>query len=122
MEGNVLAGLTDTSTFTELHVLTLYSQAISLPLSQLVRTPHHQLRNGLDLSPDYKRLLEHLETIIENPDILVGSNVSWKTATFDGQPWYDPDAVANILRDRDQHPHLQSALVTFFEGALETWE
>jgi len=122
MEGNILAGLTDTSTFTELHILTLYCQAISLPLSQLVRTPHHQSRNGLDLGPDYKRLLKHLETIIKNPDILIGSNVSWKTATFDGQPWYNPDAIATILRDRDQHPHLPSALVAFFEGALETWE
>ena len=122
MEENVLAGLTDASTFTELQVLTLYSQAISLPFSQLVRTPHHQSRNGLDLGPDYNRLLEHLEAIIKDPDILIGSNVSWKTATFDGQPWYDPDAIAIILRGRDRYPHLRPALVAFFEGALETWK
>lgn len=120
MEKNVLAGLTDAPTLTELQVLTLYNQVISLPFSQLVRTPF--LKNGLDLGPEYTHLLEHLGAIIEDPDILIGSNVSWKTATLDGQPWYDPDVIANILCNRDQYPHLRSALIAFFEGALETWE
>jgi hypothetical protein len=121
MEENTLIGLMDDATFTELQVLTLYSQAVSLPLAQLVRAPYHQSRNGLDLGPDFDHLLKHLETIIENPDILIGPNVSWKTATLDGQPWYNPDAIAIILRDRNRHPHLRSALIAFFEGALETW-
>lgn len=36
MEQNALAGLTDDATFTELQVLALYSQLISLPFSQLI--------------------------------------------------------------------------------------
>jgi hypothetical protein len=111
----------DDATFTELQVLTLYSQAVSLPLAQLVRAPYHQSRNGLDLGPDFDRLLKHLKTIIENPNILIGPNVSWKTATLDRQPWYNPDAITIILRDRNRYPHLRSALIAFFEGALETW-
>ena len=122
MEENILSGLKDNATFTELQVLSLYSQAISLPISLLVRAPYHQSKNGLDLGPDFDRLLKHLKTIIKNPDILIGQNVSYTAATFDGKPWHNPDAIANILRDRNQYPHLRSALVAFFKGAFEVWE
>ena len=122
MEENILTGLLDDATFTELQVLALYSQAISLPLSQLARAPYHQSRNGLDLAEDYNRLLKHLGDIVEDPDILIGPNVSSSTATFDGQMWHNPDMIAIILRERSRYPHLRSALVAFFEGALETWE
>jgi len=64
MEENILHGLMDDSTFTELQVLSLYSQAISLPLAQLVRVPYHQSRNGLDLGPEFDRLLKHLESTV----------------------------------------------------------
>ena len=122
MEQNALAGLTDDATFTELQVLALYSQSISLPFSQLIRAPYHQSRNGLDLGPDLDHVLKHLQAVINNPDILIGPNVSWNTATLDGQPWFNPEAIETILRDRDRYPHLRSALVAFFEGALETWK
>ena len=121
MEENVINGLTDDATFTELQVLTLYSQTISLPLAQIARAPYHQSSNGLDLGPTFDRLLSHLETIVKDPGILIGLEVSWMTATFDRKPWHNPDAIATILRDRNQYPHLESALVAFFEGALETW-
>jgi hypothetical protein len=52
MEENILTGLLDDATFTELLVLTLYSQVISLPLSLLARAPYNQSRNGLDLIKD----------------------------------------------------------------------
>ena len=122
MEENALAGLMDDATFTELQVLALYTQSISLPLSQLVRAPYHQSTNGLDLGPEFSRLLKHLKAIAKDPNILIGPNASPMTATFDGQPWHNPDAIANILRDQSQYPHLRSALVAFFEGALEGWE
>lgn len=122
MEENALAGLIDDATFTELQVLALYSQSISLPISQLVHAPYHQSTNGLDLGPEFSRLLKHLRTIIKSPDILIGPNVSPTTATFDGQPWHNPDAIASILRDQHRYPHLRSALIAFFKGALEGWE
>jgi len=122
MEQNALIGLLDDSTFTELQVLSLYSQTISLPLSQLIRAPYHQSRNGLDLGPEFDHLLKHLKAIIKDPDILIGPNVSWRTATLDKQPWYNPDVITTILRDWDQYPHLRSALVAYFEGALEAWK
>ena len=122
MEENILIGLNDDATFTELQILSLYSQTISLPLSLLVRAPYHQSRNGLDLGPTFDRLLKHLRMIIENPDILIGPDVSSATATFDGKPWHNPDAIENILYNRNQYPHLWSGLIAFFKGALQVWE
>jgi len=121
MEGNILIGLMDDATFTELQVMALYSQAISLPLAELVRAPHHQPRNGLDLSPDFDHLIDHIEKIIEDPNILIGPDVSSETATLDGQPWHNPEAISIILGDRDRYPHLKSALVEYFKGTLEAW-
>jgi len=100
MEENALAGLMDDATFTELQVLALYSQSVSLPISQLIRAPYHQSTNGLDLGPEFSRLLKHIRTIIKNPDILIGPNTSPTTATFDGQPWHNPDAITSILRNQ----------------------
>jgi hypothetical protein len=122
MEENILAGLMDDATFTELQVLTLYSQSISLPLSLLVRSPYHQSKNGLDLGEEFCRLLKHLEAIVKNPDILIGPNVSSTTATLDGKPWLNPEAITIILQGRNRYPHLRSALIAFFEGALATWK
>ena len=121
MENNVLMGLVDDATFTELQVMTLYSQAISLPLAQLVRAPNHQPKNGLDLGPDFDHLISHIEKIIEDPNILIGPNVTPETATLDGEPWHNPDAISIILGDRDRYPHLKSALVEYFKGTLESW-
>jgi len=122
MEQNALAGLTDDATFTELQIFSLYSQAISLPFSELVRAPYHQSRNGLDLGQDLDHLLEHHQAIIDNPNILIGPDVSWKTTTLDGKPWHNPDAIEIILCHQYQYPHLRAALTTFFEGALKTWK
>ena len=121
MERNILIGILDDATFTELQVMTLYSQAISLPLAELVRAPHHQPKNGLDLGPDFDHLLDHIEAIIKDPDILIGPSVSSETATLDGRPWHNPDVISIIVSDRDCYPHLKSALVEYFKGTLETW-
>ena len=121
MEENVLNGLMDDATFTKLQVLALYSQSISLPLSQLVCAPYHQSRNGLNLGEEFTCLLKHLEAIIKDPDISIGPNVSWTTATLDGKPWYNPEVIVIITRNQNHFPHLRPALITFFEGVLEVW-
>ena len=122
MELNTLVGLTDDATFTELQVLALYSQSISLPFSQLIRAPYHQSRNGLDLGPDLNHVLNKIQAIANDPEILIGPNVSSKNATLDGQPWFNPEAIKTILCSQDRYPHLKSALIAFFEGALKTWK
>jgi hypothetical protein len=120
LEQNILAGLDDLPTQTELAVLSLYSQAISIPYIRHVRGS--PTTNHLDLAPFHDRLKQHCRAVIENPGILIGPEVHYGTATLDSQPWQDGAAIDIILQSRNNLPNLQDALVLFFEGALETWE
>jgi hypothetical protein len=73
LEQNVKAGLEDLPTLAELSVISLYSQAISVPFSRHVRTPNNTSLNGLDLGPDYDHIKRYMEDVVKNPDLLLGS-------------------------------------------------
>lgn len=119
LERNVLAGLMDLPTQTELAVLSLYSQTISIPYICHIRG---STTNHLDLAPFHDQLKQHCRKVIENPEILIGEGVSYETATLDSNPWQDEAAMNTLLESRDRLPNLREALILFFEGALETWE
>ena len=122
LESNVQAGLVDPPTQTELAVMSLYSQVISLPFAQHIRTPSDIPLNGLDLGPDYDRVKRHMEDVIKNPDLLLGHGVSHEVGTLYGEKWDNEDVIHFIRTNLDSFPHLQEVLITFFQGALETWE
>ena len=106
MEKNIFKGLTDTATLTELAVLCLYCQAVSLPFGESIRDPRLEYQNTLDLAPFYDRVITYLKTLIENPDLLLGPDVSPEVGSFNGQPWKNPEAV-HIIRDNQHlYPHL----------------
>ena len=122
MEQNVLDGLADIPTLTELCVLCLYCQAISAPFVRQIRAPRSESQNALDLAPFYDQIITHLQAVIENPDLLLGPNASPETGSFDGQPWENGEAVDIIIKNQHLYPHLRPLLVQFFSGALETWK
>ncbi|KAF9779017.1 hypothetical protein BJ322DRAFT_1013778, partial [Thelephora terrestris] len=121
LERNVQAGLNDPPTRTELCVLSLYSQAISIPFSQHIRTPSNASLNGLDLGPVYDRIKRHMEAVINNPDILLGRGASQEVGTLYGEEWNNADVIQFIRDNADSFPHLQKILIEFFRGALKTW-
>ena len=117
LEHNVQTGLDDPPTLTELSVLSLYSQAISIPFSQCVRKPRKTSLNGLDLGPVYDRIKQHMEAIINNPDLLLGQGASHKVGTLYGKKWDNIDAIEIIRASTDSLPHLRKVLIVFFQGA-----
>ena len=119
LEQNVQAGLNDPPTLTELSVMSLYSQAISVPFSQHIRNPS---LNGLDLGPDYHRIKQHLVSVIENPELLLGQTASHEVGTLYGEQWSNEDVVKYIRTNQNSLPHLREILIAFFQGALETWQ
>ena len=121
LEQNVEAGLMDPPTLAELSIMSLYSQAISLPFAQHVRTPGVSL-NGLDLSPEYDRIKRHMKAVINNPDLLLGRQASHNIGTLYGDKWDNEEVIEFIRADQDSFPHLRELLIAFFQGALETWE
>ena len=126
MESNLWNALHCTSTITELAVLAIYAEAISYPYVKAIRASDAKKQNMLDLGPLHSRVYDHMQKIIENPDILIGKDSdvceSYKTATLDGEEWQNPAVVKKILDLIPTLPHFRDLLITFFKGAAETWE
>jgi len=120
MEENIRRGITDRSTITEIVVLTLYGEAISIPFAQFLRSSGD--RNGLDLGPDYDRFKRHIQYIIDHPDLLIGPKIDAAAGSLDGQPWEDADIIHKIEGIYPDYPDLKGALVAFFQGALDKLE
>jgi len=122
LEQNVEAGLKDPPTLTELSVMSLYSQVISVPFTQRIRTPNDAFLNGLDLGPDYDRIKQHMGAVINKPDLLLGQGASHEIGTLYGEEWDNKEAIEFIRANKDSLPHLREVLIVFFQGALETWK
>ena len=122
LEQNVVAGLNDPPTRTELSVMSLYSQAISIPFAGRIRTANNEALNGLDLGPDYDRIKRHMKAVIDWPDLLLGQGAPHEVGTLYGGEWDNKDVIEFIRTNQDSLPHLRKVLIAFFQGALETWE
>jgi hypothetical protein len=119
IELNFFNGLQDPATLTELTVLALYAQAIGRPYMIHVRSV---IENALELGNFHERVKNHCRAIIEEPDLLLGSDASPQTGALEGQTWDRPDLVYHAVRIAGTLPHLREMLVAFFRGALKTWE
>ena len=121
LEANVFNGLKDIPTLTELCVLTLYSQAISHPYMRMVRGSGERQMNAVELGPLHVKVQAHCWAVIENPQLLLASDVDFKTGALDSKLWERPELFYAIQRMSDSLPHLEPCLVAFFKGALKTW-
>lgn len=119
MEENFLKALTDIPTQTELAVLALYSQAVSVPYMQFIRKDGSL--NALDLGPTNQKITEFLQRIIEDPTFLIGPNITHETGTFNGTEWENKDLVEHVNKLAPELPYLKPALVAFCKGAQESW-
>lgn len=122
MEFNVYNGMQDIPTLTEMAVLSLYGQAISHPYLRQIRGPTRKEFNILETGPLHERVKAHCRAIINLPDILLSDSATYQTGAMDGLNWDQPEAFYAIQALIPSLPHLRGALVTFFTGALETWE
>ena len=120
MESNIVKGLRDPATMTEIAVLALYHESVSKLYAMQVRGLANEHKNALDLGPLHDDLVAHCDVIIANPALLTGNTVSHTTGAFYGTPW-NQDVVDSVLSCREQLPHLDRALVAFFMGARGKW-
>jgi hypothetical protein len=121
IEQNIYLGLHDIPTLTELCVLILYAQAITHPYMRQVRGADSADTNLLDMGPVHDRVIAHCRAIIANPDLILSSAASYSTGSLDGKAWERPDAFYAVHALAPELPHLRGAMVSFFEGSLETW-
>ncbi|KZV78166.1 hypothetical protein EXIGLDRAFT_690350 [Exidia glandulosa HHB12029] len=124
LERNIVTGLSDIPTLTELAAIALYAEAISYPYMREVRGPQRKDSNALNLGPLHDKLIQHCKDIIADPDLLLSANApsNYAAASLDGSQWEHPEIVFAVHRRMHEYPHLRGALVAFFTGALEVWE
>lgn len=117
---NILKGLMNPETWTKLAVFTLYSGAISKPYALSVQGSYNESKNALDMGEAHQQIITHINTLIKNPDLLIGNCASCKTGALYGTPWNQ--AVINYLHSiHDKLPFLQQALLAFLHGAQAKW-
>ncbi|KZV81121.1 hypothetical protein EXIGLDRAFT_629009, partial [Exidia glandulosa HHB12029] len=124
LEKNIVTGLTDIPTLTELAAIALYAEAISYPYMREVRGPQRTESNALNLGPLHEKLIQHCKDIIANPDLLLSPDApsNYAAGALDGNQWEHPEIVFAVHQRMHEYPHLRGALVAFFKGALEVWE
>ena len=122
MEQNFSNALQCDCTKSELAVLSLYAEAVSYPYMKSIRSSDEANQNMLNLGPLHSRVYKHIEMVIENPDLLLGKEISPSTATLNGENWQNPSVILKIQELEPSLPHLRELLVVFFQAALETWE
>ena len=76
IEANILKGLEDPCTLSEIAVFVLYYEAVSLPFIRLVHGSGLECQNGLDLGPLFLNVKEHIKKLIEKPSFLTSSSSS----------------------------------------------
>src|SRR6266700_3205570 len=76
MEQNFSNALQCDFTKSELAVLSLYAEAVSYPYMKSIRTSNEANQNMLTLGPLHSRVYQHIEKIIDNPDLLLGKEIS----------------------------------------------
>ncbi|KAH7918783.1 hypothetical protein BV22DRAFT_1051507 [Leucogyrophana mollusca] len=119
---NVLTGLLDPETNSEMCPLAIYSQIITIPFMQQVRGPTREHTNILDLGPLLVKVIAHCTAIVADPDLVLAPDARYQTATLDGQPFERPEVFYAVQRLIPTLPHIQGLLVEFFQGAKDTWE
>ncbi|KAF8868823.1 hypothetical protein CPB85DRAFT_1178699, partial [Mucidula mucida] len=122
MEANILVGLKDIPTLTELAVLALYSLAVSYVYMHVVRATGKHLQNALDLGPLHVKVIAFCESIAENTDLLLASDASYVTGTLDRKQWEHPDAFYAVHALLPSLPRTSGCLRAFMIGAANKWK
>ncbi|KAJ7893890.1 hypothetical protein B0H14DRAFT_3661995, partial [Mycena olivaceomarginata] len=96
LEKNVWDAINDLRTLVELVVLLWYGQNFSKPVMRVVRslTSTGGLPNLWDMGLMLEGVIKHCERVIADPDIIMGPNLSYETASMDGRPWERPEAIS----------------------------
>ena len=87
MEQNLWNALHCKATLAEFAVLAIYAESVSYPYMKSIRTSRDKDQNMLDLGPLHHHVHKHMQKIIDNSDILIGTCSSHLTASLDGDEW-----------------------------------
>lgn len=118
LEKNFAMAIQDVTTCHEFNVLTIWLLCFSCPYM------HHVRGHGidhLDLGKVHHQITSHYCKMIADPNLVLGQDATFKTATFDGQRWEDDLAFIAVQKNIPELLHISGLLVGFLKGCLETW-
>ncbi|KAJ7482108.1 hypothetical protein B0H11DRAFT_2232704 [Mycena galericulata] len=121
IEKNLQSALCDPYTLTEFVAMVIYMICITHPYMRQVRGPGTESTNLLDLGPLHRELCKHIQSILDDPDLIFGPDASCATATLDGQEWSNPEAMRVVFDLIPTLPYVKPITLAFFRGALTTW-
>ncbi|KAJ7931919.1 hypothetical protein B0H13DRAFT_1857569 [Mycena leptocephala] len=121
LKANVLEGLQDVPTLTELVVLALYANSVSYAYMRVACATGDRKMNTLDLGTFHAEVIRFCEAVAENTDLLA-PDASYETGTLNGQPWEHPDVFYAIQRMAPMLPNLAGCLKAFMTGAVDIWK
>ncbi|OCB86613.1 hypothetical protein A7U60_g6291 [Sanghuangporus baumii] len=125
LESNVLKGLLDKPTLTELACQALYHEAVSIPYINSIRGSKLEDTNGLTLDNLLQKVKSHIRKLIDDPDIILAPTSQPREAIMGGnESWNCPDAIKAIQVHitMDRLPKLKDLFKAFLKGALDTWK
>lgn len=82
LEENAKAGLLDWPTRTELVVMAVYRELVSLPYITTVRALGIDKSNTLKMGPLHFKVIDHIKHLIENPDLALSLKADLGSATL----------------------------------------
>ncbi|KAJ3987892.1 hypothetical protein F5890DRAFT_1404170 [Lentinula detonsa] len=121
MEQNVLNSLKDISTCHKICVITLYWQAISVPYMREICGPYAQEDNILWLQELHKRVIKHIDTLIQHPEHLIGPDASDAMGSLNGRAWEHPQAFYAVQSYVPELLHLRELLIYFMKASCVVW-
>jgi hypothetical protein len=97
IEKNLSDALNDIPTLTELVAMIIYKMIITHLYLRQVCGPGTKSTNLLNIGPLHRTIHDHIQNLLDNPDLIFGSDASYKSATLDSLLWVDPKAMKAVF-------------------------
>ncbi|KAJ6574411.1 hypothetical protein B0H19DRAFT_1063370 [Mycena capillaripes] len=121
-EQNALNGLENDETMEEIVVMVAYKNALCDALFAIIRAADV---NHLDLAWLPKKIIEHIQKLINNTDLLLSPLCDPEEATLDGKPFPDQYAMDSVhywaATHPDRIPVIEKLLIHFLKSTLPAW-
>jgi len=119
IEQNVYEALDDVPTLTEVAILALYHQLVSVPYMRYVRGSG---KGALELGPWNSQTVQHIAWLAENPIKAMSTDEdTYYASTLDGKCWDDPNVIQAVQNIASRLPDLCGAFVAFMRGVHTTF-
>jgi hypothetical protein len=121
IESNLYDALKDIPTLTELAVMSLFYLSISCPYVEHARRGGPAEINMLDEGAWHEEVFTFMQSIIANPDLVLGKDAQPNTAHLDKRSqWIRPDTIQAIQDLSPSLPNLRDAFISFNKRALNS--